>query len=78
MTINEFNKIKKRISTLKSEVDIAKGKHDAAVEQLKKIGFDSIDDAQKVLNQLDAKIKDVKEQFEIAHHKFEEKYGERL
>ena len=78
MTTREFDRIQKNISKLKSDVEQAKGKNTAAGEQLKILGYHSIEEAQEAFAELSEKHGAVHKQFYEEYRKFAEEYGERL
>lgn len=74
--IKEFEKIKVKLEAAQSKRDVLKGKSEAAMDDLKKYGFDSINKASKSLVKLGKEADKVSEELEDLIKAFNEKFPE--
>lgn len=74
--IHKLEKIKKNLEAVQSKRDILTGKAEAAMEELKKHGFDSVEEANKALDKLDKEADKISAKLEKLIAEFNEKYPE--
>lgn len=77
--IEEFDRIKKKVAKAKTDHDRAQGAYDEQMKKLKEeFGVDTIEDAEKLLVDLEKEEKQFEEEYNEAKKEFEEKWGDKI
>lgn len=73
--MSDFEKWKRRRDELRSERDRLQGKVDAAMDELKRLGYDSVDAAQTALDKLQKEEKDLAKSLDEMEAEFDAEFG---
>ena len=76
--LTDLTVLKRKVETLKSEVDQAKGALDSAMERLSEFGCSTIEEAEKILITLQSQADEAKADFDKSMAEFEEKWKGKL
>jgi len=77
--VEEYRNAKKRVQELNAERDRAQGAIDQQMKTLQAdFGVSSIEDAEKLLKDLERQESEVKEEFETSFDSWKDKYGDKL
>ena len=79
INVEEYQRLKKKSETAKSEVSRAEGAIENQMEKLKKeFNCQTVEEAEAMLVELEGKEKELSEEFERKLDEFKQKWGDRL
>jgi chromosome segregation ATPase len=76
--VDEYRKLKERVDKLKADLERQKGHHEAALERLKDLGYETIEGATEAYENLTEEAEKANCKYQKAKKEFETKWGDRL
>ena len=76
--VEEYKELKAKVERLKAKASKAEGVYEAAMERLKELGFDSVEDADQGLEKLKMEEKQAQKEFDDELSSFQKRWGEVL
>lgn len=78
VTVEEFKRLKKQVEQKRTAAERAEGAHEAALERLKELGFDSVKAAEDELEDLEIRLEQAEKAYRRADAEFKAKWGDSL
>lgn len=72
----DLMRMKRRVEDAKNNLTRAQANHDAAVERLKELGYDNVEEAREALEKLEKQISDAQDAVENGLRQLERDYPE--